>query len=65
MCSPIDMVKLAVSRLEKDAFTWWRQLTARGGAYELGTLEWQDFKGELVDAFSDVDRELKLRRKLQ
>jgi len=65
MCSPIDMVKLAVSRLEKDAFTWWRQLTARGGAYELGTLEWQDFKGGASRCLFLLYRELKLRRKLQ
>ena len=63
--SPTEMVKLAVSRLEKDAHTWWRQLNNRGVDYSLGHLGWQDFKSELADAFNDVDRKLKLRRKLQ
>ena len=27
---PTDMVWLAVSRLEGDAFTWWRQVAGRG-----------------------------------
>ncbi len=45
------MVKLAVSRLTKDAFTWWRGLSARGADYSLGALGWSDFKSELVDAF--------------
>ena len=64
LARPTDMVRLAVSRLEGDAFTWWRQLAHRGGDHELGTLEWSEFKTELVDAFVDVDRELKLCRKL-
>ena len=29
----IDMVKLAVSYLEKDAFMWWRQVVACGEGY--------------------------------
>ena len=61
---PTDMVHLAVSRLEGDAFIWWHQLTYRGEDYELGKLAWSDFKSELVDAFVDIDHELKLRRKL-
>ena len=61
---PIDRVRLAVSRLERDAFTWWRQLTNCGDEYKLGKLVWSDFEAEVVSAFSDVDRELRLRRQL-
>lgn len=64
LTSQADLVKLAVSRLEKDALVWWRQLSARGDDFQLGTLEWVDFKVELNGAFADVDRELKLRRRL-
>ena len=39
LARPTDMVRLALSRLEGDAFTWWRQLAHRGGDHELGTLE--------------------------
>ena len=53
-----------MSHLEGDAFTWWRQLVHKGGDHELGTLEWSEFKTELVDTFVDVDRKLKLRQKL-
>ena len=53
-----------MSRLEGDAITWWRQLAHRGGDHELGTLEWSEFKSKLVDAFMDIDRELKLCQKL-
>ena len=61
---PVDKVRLAVSRLERDAFTWWRQLTSRGNEYQLGVLIWADFETELVNAFADVARELRLRRQL-
>ena len=61
---PTDMVQLAMSRLEGDAFTWWRQLAHRGGDHDLGTLEWSEFKSELVDAFVDVEPKLKLHQKL-
>ena len=64
LARPTDMVQLAVSCLEGDAFTWWHQLAHRGGNHELGTLEWSEFKSELVDAFMDVDCELKLCQKL-
>ena len=59
------MVKLAVPRLEKDVYTWWRQLNNHGVDYNMGHLGWQDFNNELADAFNDVDCELKLYRKLQ
>ena len=54
------MVQLTVFHLEGDAFTWWCQLAHRGCDHELGTLEWLEFKLELVDAFMDNDHELKL-----
>ena len=40
----IDMVRLAVSRIKWDAFTWWHQLANHGGNYQFGTLVWSDFK---------------------
>ena len=61
---PVDRVRLAVSQLECDAFTWWRQLTNRGDEYKLRKLVWSDFEAEVVSAFSDVDRELRLHRQL-
>lgn len=63
-----DLVRLAVSRLEKDALTWWRAyFAAHEHALEPGhqyALTWDDFKDCIAEAFEDVDRELKLRRKL-
>ena len=59
------MVKLAASRLEKNAYTWWWQLNNFGVDYSLGHLGWQGFKSELADAFNDIDHELKLHCKLQ
>ena len=57
---PVDRVRLAVSQLECDAFTWWCQLTNHGDEYQLGKLVWSDFEAELVSAFSDFDYELRL-----
>ena len=37
---PIEMVKLAVLRLEKDRHTWWRWLNIRRVDYSLGHLSW-------------------------
>ena len=51
---PIDRVRLAVSQLECDAFTWWLQLTNCGNEYKLEKLVWSDFEEELVSAFLDV-----------
>ena len=49
------MVQLAMSHLEVDVFSYWRQLVYQGGDHEFSTLEWSGFKLELVDAFVDVD----------
>ena len=35
---PIDIVRLAVSRLEWDGFTWWHLLANHGGDYQLRIL---------------------------
>ena len=35
---PIDRVRLEVSQLERDAFTWWHQLTNHGDEYKIGKL---------------------------
>ena len=61
---PVDRVRLAVSQLEHDAFTWWHQLTNRGNEYKLGKLVWSDFEAELVSTFSDVKHELRLCNQL-
>ena len=53
-----------MSRLEHDAFTWWRQLTNCGDEYKLGKLVWSYFEAEVVIAFSDVDYELRLHHQL-
>ena len=58
-----DRVKLAVSRLEKDALTWWRQYVVANPA-ALTALDWDDFRSAIEAAFDDVDKELKLRRRL-
>ena len=64
----LDKVKLGVSRLEKDALTWWRSclqhnLNALADGHA-NALDWALFRTELIDIFKDVDRELKLRRRL-
>ena len=56
-------MKLAVTRCEKDALTWWRQYCATHRDALIST-DWDDFKSELEHAFEDVDKELKLRRRL-
>ena len=38
-----DKIKLAVSRLEKDALTWWRQYS-QSHPDAFTTLGWDDFK---------------------
>ena len=48
---PTDMVCLAVSRLDKEAFVWWRSLTSKGAEYVLGHLLWNDFRSEIELAF--------------
>ena len=61
---PVDRARLSVSLLERNAFTWWRQLTNCGDEYKLGKLVWSDFEAEVVSAFSDVDHELRLHHQL-
>ena len=48
---PIDRVRLVVSILEHDAFTWWHQLTNHGNEYKPEKLVWSDFEADLVSAF--------------
>ena len=48
---PVYIVILVVSRLERDALTWWHQLTNRGDEYIFGKLVWSNFKAKLVSAF--------------
>ena len=60
LVKPVDRIRLAVSRLERDVLTWWCQLTNHRDEYKLGKLVWSDFEAELVSVFSDIDRELSL-----
>ena len=60
----VDRIRLAVAQLERDALTWWCQLTNCSNEYKFGKLVWSDFEAKVVSAFSDVDRELRLRRQL-
>lgn len=61
---PIDMVKLAVSKLKHDISIYWHQLAYCSSDYQLGSLGWTNFKLELVNIFADINRELKLRQYL-
>ena len=58
---PLDMVRLEVLRFEWDAFTWWNQLASCSDNCKLRALVWSNFRLELVNAFVDVDCELRLR----
>lgn len=59
-----DKVKLAVSRLTKDALTWWRQYVSQH-TNALANLDWDTFKLEIGGAFEDIDKELRLRKRLK
>ena len=61
---PVDRVRLAVSQLERDAFTWWHQLSNHSDDYKLRKLVCFDFEAEMVSTFSDVDHELRLHCQL-
>ena len=54
--------KYAVSLLEGKALTWWRGMAS---TYTLGTLSWSDLCALLEAEFQDIDREMKLRRRIQ
>ena len=57
-------VKLAVSRLEKDDLTWWRQYVSQHNN-ALANLDWDTFKNKIGSAFEDIDKELRLRKRLK
>ena len=59
IASPIKIVKLAVSRLEKDADTWLQWLNKHRVDFSLGNLDWWDFKNKVADFFNGVDCEFK------
>ena len=59
-----DKVKVGVTLLSGRALTWWRS-KASLPPFELRILEWTDFVDELETSFSDVDKVLKLRKRLQ
>ena len=64
LLSHVDRVRLALSQLERDAFTCWHQLTNFGDEYKLEKSVWSDFEAELVSAFLGIDQELRLHHQL-
>ena len=54
--------KYAVALFEGKALTWWRGMA---GTYMLDTLSWSDFCALLEAEFQDIDREMKLRHRIQ
>ena len=56
--------KYVVSLLEGKALTWWRSFSQTASG-DLTTLDFVDLETNLKEQFEDVDRELKLRRKLK
>ena len=59
-----DKAKYVVSLLEGKAQTWWRGFSQTASG-DLTRLDFEDLEEYLVEQFEDVDRELKLRRKLK
>ena len=59
-----EKTKLAVSRLEKDALTWWRYYISQNNNAS-NNLYWDTFKNEIDSAFEDIDIELRLRKRLK
>ena len=45
-----DKVKLAMSRLEKDTLTWWRQYVSHHNN-AIANLDWYTFKNEIGNVF--------------
>ena len=60
---PTDQVKYAVSLLTGKALTWWRSKSTNR-MFKLGVLDWDVFKFELKNAFTQVGSESQLRKKL-
>ena len=54
--------KYSVALFEGKALTWWRGMA---GTYTLDMLSWSDLCALLEAEFQDVDREMKLRRRIQ
>ena len=48
--------------LKCKALTWWRGMA---GTYTLDTLSWSDLCALLEAEFQDIDREMKLLRRIQ
>ena len=58
-----DWVKYGVTLLSAKALTWWHGV-ADNAFYKLGVIYFDDWSDALRKQFTDVDRELRLRRKL-
>lgn len=58
-----DWVKYCVTLLSGKALTWWLGV-ADNALFKLGVIDFDDWSDALRKQFTDVDRELRLRRKL-
>ena len=54
--------KYAVALFEDKVLTWWRGMA---GTYTLDMLSWSDLCALLEAEFQDIDREMKLRCRIQ
>ena len=59
-----DKAKYVVSLLEGKAQTWWRNFSQTASG-DLTRMDFEELEINLIEQFQDVDRELKLRRKLK
>ena len=63
MYNPNERAKFAVTLLEGRALTWWRGWS-QTTAGDPNMVDLEDLFAELTSQFNDIDREMKLRRKL-
>ena len=59
-----DYVSLKSTILLGQALVWWYHVVARD-PNALVNLDWDDFLSRLKEAFRDIDKEIRFRRKLQ
>ena len=63
LLDPREQAKFTVTRLVGRALTWWRQYCIKPGC-SLGEIACDELLDSLKLEFQDIDREMKLRRKL-
>ena len=59
-----DKLKVDVYRLEKDALTGWRWYVSQNNN-NFTILDWDTFKKKIDSTFKDIDKELRLRKRLK